>query len=86
MLLNCIQQILVMLLVPHSDRNPCQQLSAQVDAGQEDLGDVLLDLLVVEDGDGLLVLEKFEGDLDHGLLLDLLAVQDAVFEVVEVHG
>lgn len=86
MLLNSIQQVLVMLLVPHSDGDPGQQLSSQVDPREEDLGDVLLHLLVIQDGDRLLVLKEFEGDLDHGLLLDLLGVEDAVLEVVQVDG
>lgn len=75
-----------MLLVPHSDGDAGQQLSSQVDPREEDLGDVLLHLLVIQDGDRLLVLQEFEGDLDHGLLLDLLGVEDAVLEVVQVDG
>jgi hypothetical protein len=43
-----IEEILVMLRVPHPDRDPRQQFSSSVDPYQENLSDVLLHLLVIE--------------------------------------
>lgn len=81
LLFNGIQNILIVFIVPHSDRDTGQEFSSHMDPFHEDLADELLDQFIIDGGEGVLVLKESEADIQHDLLIHVYVVHNGELEI-----